>query len=98
MEHEKLLRIREAIVSFFKLHEQEPTSENYSAWLQTLDKIQRHQVQKLPFDHGRQLISFRTYWIEQKGYSISEFLRSQLSTEDYEYLMRIGTSFSEQVS
>ncbi len=90
MEHEKLCRIREAIVSFFKLCEQEPTPESYSAWLKTLDVLQRNHLKKLGFEDGRHLISFQCYCLEQKGYFIDEFLKIQLSEDDFDYCLNIG--------
>ena len=94
MEHEKLLRIREAIVSFFKIHEKEPSRENYEIWLRKLDETERLKFENLSFERGRQLISFRTYFLEQKGYSINDFLKKHLSQVDFDYCLSIGSQIA----
>ena len=90
MEHDKLYRIRKAIVSFFKLNAQKPDREHYDAWLKTLDVVQQKQLQKLAFEDGRHLITFQCYCMEQKGYLIYDFLKVQLSQEDFDYCLYIG--------
>ena len=61
MDIEKLLRIREAILCFFKLHDQDPTPENYRVWLNSLDSFEQEQIRELGFENGRQLITFQSY-------------------------------------
>lgn len=96
MEIERLLRIRVAILHFFKLHDQDPTPENYRAWLNSLDTTQREQLRDLAFENGRQLISFQSSLLEQKGFYIKEFLKMHLSPDDYKYLLLISAPFSEE--
>ena len=91
MEIDKLLRIREAILHFFNLQEKDSSPENYQTWLQTLPRSQKQKIEKLSFEQGRQLISFQSYLLEQKGCLINEFLASYLLEEDYEYFLLIST-------
>lgn len=91
MEYEKLLRIKEGILSFLKLETEEPTPRLYSAWLQSLNQEQRTAVQNLEFEDGKNLISFQCYMLEQSGYSIIHFLKEHLSAEDYDYYLRLSS-------
>ena len=94
MEYERLLRIKEGILSFLRLGIEEPTTHLYAAWLQSLSQEQQQSVQKLEFEDGKQLISFRCYLLEQEGYSITRFLQEYLSSEDYDYYLRLSSQLS----
>ena len=91
MEYERLLRIKEGILSFLKLGIEEPTTHLYAAWLQSLSQQQLKGVQRLEFEEGKQLISFQCYLLEQKGYSITHFLQEHLGPEDYDYYLRLSS-------
>lgn len=91
MEYERLLRIKEGILSFLELGIEEPTTQLYAAWLQSLSQQERQGVQKLEFEEGKQLISFQCYFLEQQGYSITSFLKEHLSPEDYDYYLRLSS-------
>lgn len=96
MDIEKLLRIREAILCFFKLHDQDPTPEIYRMWLNSLDSFEQEQIRELGFENGRQLITFQSYRLEQKGFYIREFLKMQLSPGDFNYFLSISAPVSKE--
>ena len=89
--HEKLFRIGNATYRYHQLAQKsEPTVEYFLEWLQGLPENIRKDMSEMGFDRCKTMLPFTRYVNERNDVGMDQFLKENLTLQDYEAYKESG--------
>jgi len=83
-EHARLLRFGNAAYIYHRQAENlEPTEEDFNEWLEGLPENVREDMEMQGFELCKGVLSFRRYVMEKNDIGMGEWMRKNLSEDDY---------------
>lgn len=81
--HQRMFRIGNA--SFCYYHNNDTTEEDYLSWLDGLQELMKSDMAKKGFEACRNILSLQRHSLELKDLGYDEFMKSNLSEDDYSW-------------
>jgi myosin-crossreactive antigen len=85
---ESLLRIGQATMSYYKqLNAQELTENDFKQWIESLQEPMKGAFSKKGLKECRGVLNFQRFFLELQDKGMDEYLKGELSKEDYSYYL-----------
>ena len=85
---DSLLRISRATFEYYKqLNAQELTEEDFTLWIDSLQEPMRGAFNKKGLNECRGVLNFQRFILELQDIGLEEYLKRELSKEDYSYYL-----------
>ncbi|MEM1118969.1 MAG: hypothetical protein AAGJ18_00885 [Bacteroidota bacterium] len=92
---EQHLRVADLMVEYHKRPPVEPTKEDWKEWLEGLKEPMKSDFKNKSFETAKRTLSFSRYYQEKNDYGMRDFMRDNLSKEDFEYYMEFEKNRSK---
>ena len=87
---ENLIRIGKITMKYYEqLNTAELTNKDFDLWIESLEEPQRSYHKNKGLDDCRGVLNFHRFVLELKGKGMDEYLKANLTDEDYSYWIDI---------
>lgn len=86
-------RYGKAISGYYSLPECVPTEQNFKEWIDSLQEPMKSAFKKQGFDSCKGVLNYRRFILESADIGLDEYLRNNMSSEDYQYYKNIGIEY-----
>jgi myosin-crossreactive antigen len=85
---EPLIRVGQAITRYYKqLNSKELTEQDFSQWIESLQEPMKGAFSKKGLEECRGVLPFQRFILELQDKGLDEYLKGELSKEDYAYYL-----------
>ena len=86
---EQHLRVTDLMLEYHKRPPVKPKLKDWEEWIDGLQEPMKGDFKKKGFEAAKTVLSFSRYYQEKNDYGMRDFMRDNLSKEDFEYYMKM---------
>jgi len=83
------MRVSDMMVEYYKRPPVEPTKKDWKEWLEGLKEPMKSDFKKKSFEEAKNTLSFIRYYQEKNDYGMRDFIRDNMSKEDFKYYLEL---------
>ena len=81
----ELKRITDITMKYYDQIEFNPSHEDFNNWISSLKEPMKSHFIKDGFKKSKGVLNFRRYYLESKDYGMKEFMKNNLSEEEFKF-------------
>lgn len=81
------MRVSDMMAEYYKRPPVEPTKKDWKEWIEGLSEPMKSHFKKKGFEAAKDTLSFIRYYQEKNNYGMRDFIRDNMSKEDFEYYL-----------
>ncbi|WP_347160327.1 hypothetical protein [Pontibacter chitinilyticus] len=90
MDEEQFKRVGLMAGDYYKQREAEPQPSHFQDWIGSLEEPMKSSFRKMGFEECKNVLNFRRFVAELNDRGMEEYMKANLSEEDYRWWQRQG--------
>ena len=80
---ERILYIGRVVMEYYKQATFEPSLTDFDLWIESLKEPMKSNFKMMGYEKCKGILNFKRFVLELKGYGMIDFLKRNLSAEDF---------------